>query len=183
MRPRYLLVGAIIGFLWGQEEARKRSFIPRTLPQAVARQEALVTIQGLIQDAETKEPLPGASIRLLKSGQGTLSRLDGSFALSMPADALPPDEIVVISYVGYQAKEIPLAEFEKSGALIALTPGGISMKEIQIIASTANVLITPVNTNSGQRVSECRRVELGLAVAPPSGGHAHLLRTLRRPLT
>jgi iron complex outermembrane receptor protein len=145
MRPCYLLVGAIIGLLWGQEEARKRSFIPRTLPQAVTRQEALITIQGLIQDAETKEPLPGASIRLLKSGQGTLSRLDGSFALSMPADGLPPDEIVVISYVGYQAKEIPLAEFEKSGALIALTPGGITMKEIQIIASTANVLITPVN--------------------------------------
>ncbi len=116
MRPCYLLVGAIIGLLWGQEEARSRSFIPRTLPQAVTRQEALVTIQGLIQDAETKEPLPGAAIRLLKSGQGTLSRLDGSFALSMPADGLPPDEIVVISYVGYQAKEIPLAEFEKSGA-------------------------------------------------------------------
>jgi hypothetical protein len=38
-------------------------------------------------------------------------------------------------------------------------------------------------TNSGQRVSECRRVELGVAAAPPSGGHAHLLLTLRRPLT
>ena len=37
--------------------------------------------------------------------------------------------------------------------------------------------------NSGQRVSECRRVELGVAAAPPSGGHAHLLRTSRRPLT
>ena len=37
--------------------------------------------------------------------------------------------------------------------------------------------------NSGQRVSECRRVELGVAAAPPSGGHAHLLLTSRRPLT
>ena len=26
--------------------------------------------------------------------------------------------------------------------------------------------------NSGQRVSECRRVELCVAAAPPSGGHA-----------
>jgi hypothetical protein len=39
------------------------------------------------------------------------------------------------------------------------------------------------NTNCGQRVSECRRVELGVAAAPPSGGQAHLLLTLRRPLT
>jgi hypothetical protein len=39
------------------------------------------------------------------------------------------------------------------------------------------------NTNSGQRVSECRRVELGVAAAPPSGGQAHLLLTLRRLLT
>jgi len=39
------------------------------------------------------------------------------------------------------------------------------------------------NTNSGQRVSECRRVVLCVAAAPPSGGHAHLLLTSRRPLT
>ena len=39
------------------------------------------------------------------------------------------------------------------------------------------------NANAGQRVSECRRVELCVAAAPPSGGHAHLLLTLRRPLT
>jgi len=39
------------------------------------------------------------------------------------------------------------------------------------------------NTSSGQRVSECRRVELCVAAAPPSGGHAHLLLTSRRPLT
>jgi len=38
-------------------------------------------------------------------------------------------------------------------------------------------------TNSGQRVSECRRVELCVAAAPSSGGHAHLLLTSRRPLT
>ena len=37
------------------------------------------------------------------------------------------------------------------------------------------------NTNSGQRVSEYRRVELCVAAAPPSGGHAHLLFTSRRP--
>ena len=38
-------------------------------------------------------------------------------------------------------------------------------------------------TNSEQRVSECRRVKLCVAAAPPSGGHAHLLLTSRRPLT
>jgi len=39
------------------------------------------------------------------------------------------------------------------------------------------------DTNSGQRVSECRRVKLCVVAAPPSGGHAHLLLTSRRPLT
>jgi hypothetical protein len=58
------------------------------------------------------------------------------FRSSIPANALPPDEIVVISYVGYQEKEIPLSELEKSGALIELSPGALSLKEIQIIAST-----------------------------------------------
>ena len=38
-------------------------------------------------------------------------------------------------------------------------------------------------TNSMQRVSECRRVELCVAAAPPLDGHDHLLLTSRRPLT
>jgi hypothetical protein len=150
----YWISVALIGFIWGQEETRKRSFIPRALPAAVTRQETQITLQGLIQDGETKEPLPGASIRLLKSGLGTVSRMDGSFSLSIPANALPPDEIVVISYVGYQEKEIPLSELEKSGALIELSPGSLTLKEIQIIASTANTLITPVNFLRGWRAGQ-----------------------------
>jgi len=154
----YWIWVAFVGFLWGQEESRKRSFIPRALPAAVTRQETQITLQGLIQDGETKEPLPGASIRLLKSGFGTVSRMDGSFSLSIPANALPPDEIVVISYVGYQEKEIPLSELEKSGALIELSPGSLTLKEIQIIASTANTLITPVNFTrlEGRTILEVR---------------------------
>jgi hypothetical protein len=38
----------------------------------------------------------------------------------------------------------------------------------------------PSYTNSGQRVSECRRVELCVAAAPPSGGHAHLLLNIKK---
>jgi hypothetical protein len=70
----------------------------------------------------------------------------------------PPNEIVVISYVGYQEKEIPLSELEKSGALIELSPGALSLKEIQIIASTANTLITPVNFTrlEGRTILEVR---------------------------
>ncbi len=135
----------LLSLLWSQEESRKRAFIARTLPPSVTRQENQIVLQGIIQDAETKEPLPGASIRLPKSGQGTVSRLDGSFSLSLPAETASADEFVLISYVGYQEKEIPIAELEKSSALIELRPGTLTLKEIQIISSTANTLITPVN--------------------------------------
>ncbi len=141
----YWILAATLSLLLAQEESRRRAFIPRSLPQAVTRQETQITIQGLVLDAESKEPLPGASVRLLKSGQGTVSRLDGSFSLSIQTDALAQDDIVIITYVGYQEKEIPLAELEKSGASIELTPGTLTLKEIQIVSSTANTLITPVN--------------------------------------
>jgi len=42
---------------------------------------------------------------------------------------------------------------------------------------------SPDYTNSRQRISECKRVELCVAAAPPAGGHAYPLLTLRRPLT
>jgi hypothetical protein len=58
---------------------------------------------------------------------------------------LASDEVLLVSYVGYESKEIPLSELEKGEAIIALPPAGVSLKEIQIIASTANLLMTPVN--------------------------------------
>ncbi|NMB70897.1 MAG: hypothetical protein GYA22_01945, partial [Bacteroidales bacterium] len=57
---------------------------------------------GIVRDAETKEPLPGANVIIKGTTRGTITDLNGSFSLRLQSG----DEVLVISFVGYNSKEI-----------------------------------------------------------------------------
>lgn len=59
------------------------------------------TVTGTVLD-ENQEPLPGASILIKDTNQGTISSLEGKFKLSIPND----DAILVLSSIGYTSKNI-----------------------------------------------------------------------------
>ena len=59
---------------------------------------AQTTISGSIKDAETKEALPGASIKLDGTTFGTITDVDGNFSLNVKAT---PPFTLKFSYVGY----------------------------------------------------------------------------------
>ncbi len=58
-------------------------------------------ISGVVTDAETNEPLPGATVALTGQSRGTVADAEGKFAI----DAKPGDAIVV-SLVGYTAQTV-----------------------------------------------------------------------------
>jgi outer membrane receptor protein involved in Fe transport len=62
------------------------------------------TISGKITDANTKEPLVGATILVKGTQVGTATDADGKFSLVLPAEA----KTVTISYVGYIARDFPV---------------------------------------------------------------------------
>lgn len=53
---------------------------------------------------ESGEPIIGASVLLKGSTIGTVTGMDGDFSLNLPEDG-----ILVISYIGYQGQEVPVA--------------------------------------------------------------------------
>lgn len=60
-------------------------------------------LTGTIFD-ESGEPVIGASVMLKGTTIGTVTGIDGDFSLNVPEDG-----IVVISYIGYQSREVPVA--------------------------------------------------------------------------
>jgi hypothetical protein len=62
------------------------------------------SVKGQVLDAETKQPLPGATVLLASPRQGTTTDADGSFAL---ADLPVGSYVVQFSYVGYAARALP----------------------------------------------------------------------------
>lgn len=61
-------------------------------------------ITGMIIDADSGEPLVGASIIIKGTQQGCISDLNGRFIFDR---ALPKNQLLVVSYIGYRTVEIP----------------------------------------------------------------------------
>lgn len=108
------------------EQSGENVFVIKPLstpPQGSDNQQA---ITGKIVDAKSGEALIGASILDRKSQKGTVSGIDGTFSLSVPKGT----KHLVVSYVGYDMKTIPV-----SGPIlvIALGESKHSLSELVVV--------------------------------------------------
>lgn len=85
------------------------------------------TISGIVVD-ETNEPLPGASVVVKGTSNGTSTDFDGKFMLNVTSNT----GTLVITFVGYKTKEV---SFSKTGNLgsIVLSEDANSLDEIVIV--------------------------------------------------
>ena len=60
-------------------------------------------ITGTVVD-ETNQPLPGASVLVKGTKNGTSTDFDGKFILNAKADS----GVIVVSFIGYSSKEVVL---------------------------------------------------------------------------
>jgi TonB-dependent starch-binding outer membrane protein SusC len=63
------------------------------------------TLEGVITDQTTGETLPGATVLVKGTTQGTVSGIDGDYSLSLDAGT----HIITFSYVGYIGQEIEIS--------------------------------------------------------------------------
>jgi hypothetical protein len=109
------------------------------------------SIAGLILDEESGEPLPYATIGLNNEGKGTVSNSNGEFVLKMtPSNII---DTIVISYLGYIGKEIPVRETFTDNFTIMMKREFISIPEIiirnQIPQEVINKALYSVPKNYG----------------------------------
>ncbi|OAV45854.1 SusC/RagA family TonB-linked outer membrane protein [Lewinella sp. 4G2] len=62
------------------------------------------TVTGVITDAESQDPLIGASVFVTGTTTGTVTDFDGNYSLSVPANA----ESITVSYTGYSTQEVAI---------------------------------------------------------------------------
>ncbi len=96
-------------------------------------------IQGEIRDAENDVALPGATIVLEDSDQGTVSNRNGSFELS---GMVQGEWELRISFVGYETNWVTVRVPQDSPLLIELNPITISTEEF-IVSGTRASATTP----------------------------------------
>ncbi|HHJ50191.1 MAG TPA: TonB-dependent receptor [Phaeodactylibacter sp.] len=98
---------------------------------------AQTKVTGLITDAESGEPLIGASVIVKDSGNGTVTDFDGNFELNIKT---PLPVTLQISYIGFQPTEIALtADMAAKPLKVALAGDAVTIETVEIL---------------GQRISE-----------------------------
>jgi iron complex outermembrane receptor protein len=140
---------------------------------------AQVRITGTLLDAQSKEPLIGATVLVKGTTKATSAALDGSFKLSVPSLA---GTTLVISYVGYVSKEIEVTDANIGTVLI--NPNSASMKEVVVNANPSLKINrqTPVAASSvgqiyidehgaGAEFPELMKMTPGVTVSRGGGGY------------
>lgn len=87
-------------------------------------------ITGKIIDGENSDPLPFATIGLKNKGKGTITNSNGIFGLKIIPEQFR--DTLVISYLGYVRREIPVKQAFHSDLLILMEREFISIPEIII---------------------------------------------------
>ncbi|MBB6237461.1 TonB-linked SusC/RagA family outer membrane protein [Pedobacter sp. AK013] len=98
---------------------------PANKPEQSAPVNKVIDVIGTIVD-EIGKGIPGASIKIKGREQGTMSDESGNFKLTGVAD----DAILVISYLGYQTKEIKASATVK----VTLLPQSNDLSEVVVVA-------------------------------------------------
>ncbi|MFM2267198.1 MAG: hypothetical protein RL757_639 [Bacteroidota bacterium] len=108
------------------------------------------TLRGTVTDAENKEPLPSAVIKITKNGQfkkGTAADFDGNYSLDLD----PGDYDIEVVLLGYQAFKTTNITVENRirDFNIKLVKDGIQLTEAIITATRVPLVKTDVTTQGG----------------------------------
>ena len=100
---------------------------------SIATAVAQATLKGKIVDADTQEPLIGATVTVKGTIDGTVTDMDGNFVLKVKGNKVT----LAFSYVGYNELNQNLKISGKTMDLgtVALTPDAIGLEEVSVIAS------------------------------------------------
>ncbi|WP_289053872.1 TonB-dependent receptor [Carboxylicivirga marina] len=100
-------------------------------------------VTGKLVDADTNEALIGAAIVVEGTSIGTITMIDGSYTLDVPAQT----NTLQFSYLGYinQTKEIMVGDGQtKDLGVIALAPNTVGINEVLVVSAIARDRETPV---------------------------------------
>ncbi len=99
---------------------------------------AFAQISGKVFDGETDDPLPGATIIVQGTADGTVTGFDGTFNLDVEKG-----EILIVSYLGYETAEVIADDL----LVVALQPDLNQLGEVVVtsgVIDIAKVRETPV---------------------------------------
>jgi hypothetical protein len=106
-------------------------FVILFMTALATRGQEVITVQGMVTDSHTREPLPYASVMLRHHPIGTICNLDGKFNIHLPTNSL--HDTLQISMIGYESYRIAVNKIiPKESMVIRLEAAAQYLQEIVV---------------------------------------------------
>ena len=142
------------------------------------------TISGIVTDADTSQPLPGATVYEEGTTNGTTTDFDGNYTIDVAEGS-----VLVFTYVGYQAQNITVGQNSSINIELAteneldeiVVIGYGTQKRSNVVGSVASVDVKKAAQIPTTNVSELLRgraagVQVNLGDARPGGSSNIVIR-------
>lgn len=103
---------------------------------------------GTVFDSESRDPLVFATVAVEGTHIATVSNSDGEFILKVPEQHAGKN--LVVSFIGYEKKLIPLSALKTEGNDIPLDMTTVSLVEVSVFPSDPDLLIRAVMNRRDQ---------------------------------
>ncbi len=97
---------------------------------SASAQEVVFTVSGKVSDSKTGQPLAAANVRVAGTAKGTITNLDGSYLITLPAG----NHTLIYSYIGYRTASLDISLNRSVSRSIGLEPAEILLPEVVSIA-------------------------------------------------
>ncbi len=152
---------------------------------SIATAQSQKTVTGTVSSSEDNMPLPGASVLVKGTNNGTSTDFDGKFSLSVASDATT----LLISYIGFLTQEVtitnaPLAislQIDANALDEVVVVGYGTQRKSDVVGAVTSVDLDEATLIPTTNVSEMLRgraagVQINLADARPGGSSNILIR-------
>ncbi|MHA7129244.1 SusC/RagA family TonB-linked outer membrane protein [Algoriphagus namhaensis] len=87
--------------------------------------------KGIIRDAVSKEPLIGASVRIVENGIGKITDEQGLFSFSLEKGTYT----LIVNYLGYQPGKLEFTVPENTRLSLDLKPEDMNLDQVEVVAT------------------------------------------------
>ncbi len=109
--------------------------------------------KGDVVDGETNKPLIFANLALEGTNISTISNTEGEYSLKVPNEITEGN--VIVSFLGYKTKGIPLSQFKSNGSRITMDVSVVQLSEINLsVPKDASALVKETLKRKGENYFE-----------------------------
>lgn len=127
----------------------------------LAEQNQQLSVSGIVTD-RLNDPLPGVTIQIKGTGQGTVTDIDGKYNIVVPSG----NAILVFSFIGYQTQEISVGQ--RQSIDVVLNEATTELEEMVVVGygqQKKESVVAALSTISAVGLRQTPASNLGIALA------------------